>query len=186
MRIYSRSLVRTVGLISVLAALVQGCGGGGSEAAATYPRDVTYKALNGVVGGNLLGSDVPSLHSTFSSACVGICFYFVEALKSKESLLQFVAQSSADEYSKPAVVVAAGAVDFSKEQLWVLRYKDPRVQYASYWKIVETATEFEIQYRNCLANISGNAGGADVFMVVSNTLPLKPVVIKTETVPAPC
>ncbi len=182
----ARSMVRTVSTLLLLAALIQGCGGGSSEAPVSYPREVAYKTLNGVVGGELIGSNVPMLEITFSSACVGQCFYFVEALKSKESLSQFVAQSSANEYSKPAVVTTGGMVDFSKEQLWVVRYKDPQVHFSDYWKIVEKATEFEIQYKYCLTGISGNAGGSDAFMVVSNALPSKPVVIKTETIPAPC
>ncbi len=185
---FAKSMVRTVSTLLLLAALVQGCGGGSSEAPVNYPRDVTYKTLNGVVNGKLFEPGAPVLYRPVS-LCTPPCLNFVTALTSKEALVQFVDQAGNDAEDRPSVLAAGASVDFSREQLWVLRYMDPEIKFATYTKLVETESQFELQYRYCYAGIDGygdRVGSYDVFLVVSNNLAKKPVVAKREVLPTPC
>ncbi len=168
------------GALVFAATLLGGCGGDNSPPAAEdFPREIKYENLKGQVGGVILGSGLSITQSEATNCVFGkfLCLSSLVVLDSREQFQTFVSRSPGYEDSKPSVLSAGSAVDFSKKQ--VLAFKLGRLYPADIvLKISELEESIEIQPIICNQAVIGNGMRflTDIFVVVPRDIPSKPVV----------
>ncbi len=181
-------LVQRLGVWLLTAICLVGCGGGDSSPA--FPRAIGYKSLIGVVNGPVYGDSTPTLSQEYAYCQYGskTCLFAFTALKTKEAFQAYIAQSPGDASRKPQVLALGNAVDFSREQIWAFKYGVIMAATNLRLGITETATQIEIQGKVCSPiGIDVPVRLLDVFAIVPNDVPAKPVVIIEDTLlPNPC
>ena len=180
-----KKFIPYLGALLITAILLGGCGGGeSSPAVEVLPREIQYENLKGQVGGVILGLGLSITQSEASNCVLGKfwCLSSLTALTSQEQFQAFVAQSPGGEYSKPGVLAAGSAIDFSKKQLWALKlghlYSADIVL-----KVREMEESIEIQTVICNDAIVGNGTRylTDIFVTVPRDTRVKPLVFVTNS-----
>lgn len=165
-----------------------GCGGDDSLPA--LPHAISYKSLIGAENGPVYGDSTPILYQLYAYCEFGKpCLFAFTALKTKEAFQNYIAQSPGIALSKPQVLALGNAVDFfSREQIWAFKYGVSSAGVNLRLGITETATQIEVQAKVCNPIVvDAPVRLLDVFAIVANDLPAKPVVIVNDThLPNPC
>ncbi len=165
------------GALFFAATLLGGCGGDDSPPAEeAFPREIKYENLKGQVDGVIFVSGL-SITQTGAAKCISWCLSSLTVLGTQEQFQAFVTQSPGAEDSKPRILAAGSAIDFSRKQIWALKLGHSFTADVAL-NIRELQESIEIQPVICNDVIVGNGMFylTDIFVVVPRDMPSKPVV----------